>query len=121
MHIHPASRVAAGIFRAAYDLYEDDCLSDYERDYLDELLCWFDKHLPVPDRFFCNGRKTYIRHGVCWFKTSARAHLARSWEMVALLESHGVWIQRLTARRPGLLLYEDDWQIVAVPSLPKRR
>ena len=121
MDIDPDSRVPAGIFHAAYDLYYESVLSGYEREQLRNLLNWFGEHLPAPNRFARGGRKMYIKHGVCWFKNSARAHLEQIWEMVALLESNGVWVQMIKTDRPGGVVYEDDWQIVAVPSLPKRR
>lgn len=119
--IHPVSHVWAGIFRAAYELREGDALTEYEREQLDELLWWFEAHLPSPTNFRRCGRSVYRRDGVCWFKQEARTHLQQIWAMVSLLESNGVWIHLLKAQRPGYVVYEDDWQIVAVPSLPKRR
>jgi hypothetical protein len=121
MSIHPLSRVSLGIFQAAYKLHYGDALSDYEREQLRAILDWFNEYLPAPTRFTRSRRKTYLRHGVCWFKPSARTCLAHIWEMAALLENNGVWVRMLKAERPGLVLYEDAWQIVAQPSLPKRR
>jgi len=42
------------------------------------------------------------------------------WEMAGLLEDYGVFIQVLTSSRPGYLVYEDDFQIVAEPFSNRR-
>ena len=115
MDIDPDSHVSAGIFTVAYDLRDSGALSNYEREQLCELFVWFGKYLPAPNSFVRARRAAHKRPGVCWFKTSARAHLARIWEMIALLESNGVWIRMIKAARPGYVVYEDDWQIVAEP------
>jgi hypothetical protein len=36
-------------------------------------------------------------------------------EMVALLKHHDVPVQMIKAARPGYIVYEDNFQIVAVP------
>jgi hypothetical protein len=121
MDIHPLTRVRTGIFSAALDLRDEDSLADCECAQLCELLRWFDEYLPEPTSFTRARRTSCVRHGVCWFKHSARMHLAQIWQMVALLERNGIWIRMLKAHWPGYVIYEDDWQIVAVPSLSKRR
>ena len=115
MDIDPDSHVSTGIFTAAYELRDGYGLSVYEREQLRDLLVWFGKHLPAPTQFRRTRRAAHTREGVCWFNTSARSHLARIWEMIALLESNGVWIRMIKTARPGYIVYEDDWQIVAEP------
>ena len=39
-------------------------------------------------------------------------HLRR---LVAVLENHGIQVQVLKTVRPGYLVYEDKWQVVAEP------
>ena len=50
-----------------------------------------------------------------WFKDSAHAHLQRVRLLVALLESRGVVVEMITTERPGYVVYEDDFQIIAEP------
>jgi len=52
---------------------------------------------------------------VCWFKSSARAHLAKIHEMICVLEQHEVYVRTLKAHRPGYIVYEDEHQVVAEP------
>jgi len=113
--IDPDSRTSAGIFTAAYELRYSGVLSAYELDRLCDLLVWFGRRLPEPTMFMRTRRAAHRRPGICWFKISAREHLERIWEMVALLEDNGVWIRMLKTAQPGYIVYEDDWQIVAEP------
>ena len=41
--------------------------------------------------------------------------------IVALLESKGVWVEMVTTADPGIILYEDQWQIVAKPRRKRLR
>jgi len=52
---------------------------------------------------------------VCWFKSSAMQHIGRIYEMVCILEQHGIYVQVLKADRPGYIVYQDEHQVVAEP------
>jgi hypothetical protein len=52
---------------------------------------------------------------ISWFKDTAKEHLARARELVAILENHGLVVTMLKAERVGYVVYEDDFQIVAEP------
>ena len=56
-----------------------------------------------------------LRRGICWFKTNSAEHIARIWEMVQILERNGIYVKKIRTDRPGYLVYEDEWQIVAEP------
>ena len=113
------SRVSAGLFCAAFELRWADDLPPYEIDLLAELREWFDRHLKSPTedlpRDFDYGR------AVCWFKPTAREHLARAWELVTILERNGVLIWTIKSRSTGRVFYEDEAQVFAVPSRELRR
>ena len=80
--IDQRSQVAAGLFRAASKLRWTDKLPDYELDALSELRNWFNIHLESPfDHLPRTGR---YERAICWFKPTAREHLARAWEMIAI-------------------------------------
>jgi len=78
---------------------------------VDEIVRRLGIHLPIPPReSFSGGR------GVCWFKLEARECIERVREVAFLLEkrrSERIW--QIYSRNPGLITYEDDYQIVAVP------
>jgi hypothetical protein len=52
---------------------------------------------------------------ISWFKASARNHVRRLYELVECLESHGVTVRRVLTDRPGYVVYEDPYQVAAVP------
>jgi hypothetical protein len=88
--INESSRIATGLFQAAYDLWESDWLPKYELDALDELDKWFSAHMKAPFDYLPEHPR--YEHSVCWFKSTAREHLARAWELVTVLERNGVFI-----------------------------
>jgi hypothetical protein len=52
---------------------------------------------------------------VCWFKSSAREHLAKIHEIICILEQHGLFVTTYKKRRPGYIVFEDEYQVVAEP------
>src|ERR1019366_3724354 len=46
---------------------------------------------------------------------SAQERIGKMREMVALLEHHDVSVRMIKTTRPGYVVYEDEFQIVAVP------
>jgi hypothetical protein len=111
--IHYRSQVAAGLFFAASKLRWTDKLPDYEFDALSELRNWFNVHLESPfDHLPRTGR---YERAICWFKPTAREHLARAWEMIAILERNDVLIWTTRSRKTGYVYYEDEAQIFAEP------
>jgi hypothetical protein len=106
-----------GIFQAVYRLKENGVLTPQEETYLQEIHRWFDKNLDQPDRF-TSAKPPYYRKrqdGISWFKDSAREHINKIRELITLLAGHGVLAEMIKSDRPGYILYEDQFQIVAVP------
>ena len=113
------SHVTAGLFCAAYKLRRSEYLPDYEFAALTELREWFNVHLNSPfDRL-----RHHRRHerAICWFKPTAREHLQRAWELVAILERNDVLIWTIRSPRTGYVHYEDDVQVFARPYDDVRR
>ena len=73
--IDERSQVAAGLFCAASKLRWTDDLPDYEFDALSDLRNWFNIHLESP--FYHLPRTGRYERAICWFKPTAREHLAR--------------------------------------------
>ena len=111
--IDERSQVAAGLFCAAADLRWSDGLPDYEFDALTELKDWFREHLDSP--FDHLRRERRYEPAICWFKPTAREHLSRAWELVAILERNDVFVWTIKARRVGYVHYEDNVQVFARP------
>jgi hypothetical protein len=62
-----------------------------------------------PRRAFSGGR------GICWFKLTARRYISGMRDLAFRLEQRGHRIRQIYSRNPGLITYEDQFQIVAVP------
>ena len=107
------SLVRAGLFCAALDLLESNQLPEYESAAIRDLKAWFDEHLPSPFDYLPLHRR-YDR-AVCWFKSTAHEHLARAWELVAVLERNDVLIWTIKSPRIGYVHYEDEVQVFARP------
>ena len=105
------SHVELGIFQAAAQALEWQQIVGSDAEELNAVRAWFNEHLEKPTSF---GRDT-LRLGICWFKTGATEHISRIWEMVNVLERHGVCVKKIRTDRPGYVIYEDDWQLVAEP------
>ena len=106
----------SGVFQAAFDLADAGLLTGYEEQHLHEIGLWFDQNLSKPDRF-SRKRNSYHRdaRGISWFKDSATDHILRVREIIVLLENHGVHVKQISSERPGYVVYEDEFQVVAEP------
>ena len=78
---------------------------------LDRIYGWLKAHLPVPPRDVFSGAR-----GLCWFKLDARGCIEQVRDLAFFLETRrGARIWQVYSRNPGLITYEDEFQIVAVP------
>jgi hypothetical protein len=109
------SRCLTGVFQAAFDLGDRGLLDTHELRRFDAIREWFNLRLPAPDRFARSRGRQAHRRAVCWFKADALEHLGKVRELTALLGRHGVQVRRLRSARPGYVLYEDEYQVAAVP------
>ena len=117
--IDERSHVSAGLFCAASQLRWSDGLPDYEFEALTELKDWFNVHMHSPfDRL---PRDRRYERAICWFKPTAREHLERAWELVAILERNDVLIWTIRSRKTGYVHYEDEVQVFARPYDDVRR
>ena len=113
------SQVMAGLFCAASQLRWSDGVPDYEFDALAELRDWFNEHMDSP--FDHLPLDAHYNNAVCWFKPSASEHLARAWELVAILERNDILIWTIRSDRTGYVHYEDEVQVFARPFDDVRR
>lgn len=114
------SHVEQGIFQAAAQALEWQNITGSDADELNELRGWFSENLEKPTSF---GRDK-LRLGICWFKTRSTEHISRIWEMVRILERNGIYVKKIRTDKPGYMIYEDEWQLVAEPfrkgTMPRR-
>ena len=108
------SQVRQGIFQALCALQDEDALTAAELARWRELIRWFNANLPRPARFNTN-RARYYGRAICWFKDTAGEQIGNAREMVELLRDHGIVVHKLSTHRPGYVVYEDKWQVVAEP------
>lgn len=115
--LHRESQQGLGVFHGAGKLRDGGLLSRADEDLLREIRDWFNNNLAKPKRF-TSAKPPYYRkrqNGISWFKDSAQEHIGKLREMVALLERYDVTVRMIKATRPGYVVYEDRFQIVAVP------
>lgn len=114
------SHVEQGIFQAVALALEWRTITGVDADELKDLRAWFSENLEKPTSF---GRDK-LRLGICWFKTGSAEHISRIWEMVQILERHGIYVKKIKTDKPGYVVYEDEWQLVAEPfrkgTMPRR-
>jgi hypothetical protein len=114
--LHGESHQELGVFQAAYRLRDKGSLSQEEELLLKEISGWLNVNLAKPKRF-TSAKPPYYRkrqNGISWFKDSAGEHIGKMHEMVALLKHHDVPVQMIKTTRPDYVVYEDEFQIVAV-------
>jgi hypothetical protein len=105
---HWSTNCATGIFQGVYQLYDEGRFAEGDAAWLWEEIEWFNRHLPVP-------RSVADPRAVFWFRPDAGEALTRIWAFVRLAECNGVPINVYRTRRPGIVVYSDDYQIAAVP------
>ncbi|NNE18333.1 MAG: hypothetical protein HKN10_07640 [Myxococcales bacterium] len=112
------SEVRGGILQAAYALRDEGQMIDHDLQGLDTLLSWFASQLNTPDRFNRTSSKGYYRRapkGISWLKDTAKEHIDKMREVAEILGRHGHRVEMLKESRPGYVVYEDEFQVVAEP------
>lgn len=113
--IDSGSERRQGLFMAAQALERSGALNVQDVEYLNAIRGWFQEHLERPTRFAISSRNHGRRQSLSWFKDTAANHIAKMRELADLLERHGRPVEMLKAKRPGYVLYEDEFQIAAYP------
>lgn len=104
---------AVGLFRSS-ELVEDcEDLPPAARSQLRAIFRWFNTNLPAPRRL--------PQSAVCWFRADATESVDRLRTLVEIyrLADRQVWMQ--ATRNPGRVVYQDDFQVAAMPYRDRRR
>ena len=118
---HPNTGVQTGIFEATKQLPRVGRIADWDEVRLSEIMKWFREHLPFPERVARSRRPNGHHAAVSWFRTSATEYIAMARELAAILEAHDIRTDMLTTDRPGYVVYEDEYQVLAEPFLSEHR
>ena len=96
-------------------LGEEGALPDYYHDSSEEIFDEMNRDLPHPP---WNDPKL-DRECVSWFKDTdgGQQWIGKFREIVAILEDAGIEVATLTTEKPGMIVYEDEFQVVAKSSL----
>ncbi len=105
--VHADSGSRSGVFAAAYDVLREPGLDRGLHDGLRHVMTWFEENLRPKDP----GRAAAI----FFFKSDSAACMRHIWDLVGLLKAAGLQPQMVKLRRPGLIVFEDDDQVAAVP------
>ena len=107
-----------GFFQAAAALANDPMTDPDEIARVDEIRIWFAPHLDRPGRFSRTKPRGYRykeTRGLSWFKPGATEHIAKAFELKAILDEFGYPIEVLKEDRIGCIVYEYANQAVAEP------
>ncbi len=80
-----------------------------------ELNNWFRYNLELPDEIKRVNDKARAQTAVSWFKDSATEHIEHLREISSIIQRHGAVVDFLHTNEPGLILYEDEYQVFAQP------
>ena len=123
--LNAVTNVPDGIFVKAHEVLNDFTgeVPNYHLQNLEALIVWFRKNLLTPERFNSSKSKGAYRRsstGVSWFKDTSMEHISKAREIAAILEDIGHPISERTTTRPGKIVFEDAFQIVAEPFADSR-
>jgi hypothetical protein len=113
--LHPSSDELTGIFSAVYALERRGELLAHEQKWFQELESWFGVNLAKPERLAWSSRPNAPERAISWLKSSAKEHVLRLRELAALLRHKDVFVEELRTAKPGYVVYEDQYQVAAIP------
>lgn len=110
--------VDLGIFQCAIECRDNDENPEFIRNAVRREINWFNDYLPAPcpGAFEVKSRKRFVAAGICWFKSDAQDMIRHAYTLRTLLAECGYLVTRLRTRKPGEILYADDYQVVAKPA-----
>jgi hypothetical protein len=104
-----------GLLVAGYELSRSGKFTYEEVAQFKTLTTWFDKNLEPPERFARSKNPSAHNKAISWFKDSAKEHIGKMRELAELLKNHGIPTKMIRENRIGYVVYEDEFQIAAVP------
>ncbi|MCP4326281.1 MAG: hypothetical protein GY787_31485 [Alteromonadales bacterium] len=105
------SGVSQGILGAAFKLQKSGQLDAETHTNLTIVLDWLQENFITPDIF----DKPENLKGVCWFKDTQVEIIDKVESIVPIMESNSFNIKVEQNSTPGEIIYEDIYQVVAIP------
>jgi hypothetical protein len=109
--INKHSNSPEGVFYSIWSLIDKDEMSSHELKVVSQCFDWLGMHFKAPA---CLSNPENSR-AICWLKESAVEPMKRIWPIVQILEEHGVHIEKVTSNDPGIIVFENGWQVAAKP------
>ena len=106
---HESDTRCTGVVASLRILGEGGLLPDYHVKTSNEIFDELNDHMPCPPF----GSDNLDKGGVCWFKSDANHWISLFRDIIAILEDSDIQTKMLRTDRPGMIIYEDDIQVVA--------
>ncbi|MDB5658737.1 MAG: hypothetical protein JWS10_1352 [Cypionkella sp.] len=108
-----------GFFQTCYSVWRGAETPEFAVKELRLLLDWFDANLDEPTAFNrSTSKKNMVNRngvGLSWFRPEASKHIAKAFDAAAIIEQFGFPVTVLKSTQPGYIVFEDTFQIVAIP------
>jgi len=105
-----------GVFNAAVALCDRGELSEAELKVLADVGRWLGGNLARPSRFTRKRNDSHRRpRALSWFNDSALDHIRCIRQVCSVLSARGIQVRTIVSDRPGYVVYEDEFQVVAEP------
>lgn len=105
------SHSSLGVFQAIFELRDSGELQDYELEIVESELGWLKMHLKSPAVL----QEGWTERAISWFKPEAERPIEKIRTLNHILVEHGYFVKMLKTETPGRVIYEDGWQVVAIP------
>ncbi|GAB4405005.1 MAG: hypothetical protein OHK0053_30740 [Microscillaceae bacterium] len=103
----------SGFLNTARQLCEEGIMEEAQHESLLAHLSWLEHHLPRRPEFAQD--QNAIDNPMTWLKAEAEAHCAHMEAIRQILEQNDVLVELLEVEKPGKIIYEDSFQVVAIP------
>lgn len=102
-------RTQNGLFTEVEYLRSKGKLQPYQVELVKDIFEYFNNNLPVPPY----STKKWSVDSISWFKDNAVKYIDKMRDLAFLLEENGHQVRVLKTDKPGMILYEDEYQIVS--------
>jgi hypothetical protein len=112
-YVSPHTNQRYGIFIAVWHLIRDKKVSAEEEAAYWNARAWFEANLPIPP-FHKTGNQ---ERAITWFKESAMgSRVVQELHIYhEIATRHGTEIELISSESPGVIIYEDEFQIATIP------
>lgn len=122
MYYRFESRDGWGLFQQAFTF---ECRADakmltsrVEKEFREHIQ-WLRSQTPVPPKSaYVDTRSRFPK---TWYKPEAKEHIRRAWLLADIMSRNGLRVRPRWSREPGIILFEDDVQVVVRPNRENTR